>query len=421
MNSNSPQQPPILFVGIDWADKEHAVWCQSNEGSSSESETLPQDSKAIAKWVGKLEKRFPGHQIMIALEQSRGALIAALAQFHNLLLYPINPKQLASYRDAIHPSGSKNDPGDASLLAKFLQYHHEQLRPWQPDDEQTCELGELAELRRKLVEERKRLVLQLNSSLKQYFPLILQLCNQNLNDPLILDLLQRWPSLEELQSVHPLTLRTFLKEHGMRNRDQQTELIETIRGALPLTRNQALIRPRARYVQTLVRQIRELRKSIAEFDEQLRQQATDHPDNDLFRSAPGAGEVLAPRLIAAFGSDRDRYESPEEIQCYSGIAPITKQSGSSKVVQRRLACPKFLRQTFHEFADQARKYSRWSKAFYKMKKSQGMKHHAALRALAYKWIRIFFRLWKTNTLYSEDTYIKQLQSKNSPVIQFLDP
>jgi transposase len=84
----------------------------------------------------------------------------------------------------------------------------------------------------------------------------------------------------------------------------------------------------------------------------------------IFASLPGAGAVLAPRLLAAFGSDRDRFKSPKEVQNYSGIAPVTVQRGKKRLVRWRWACPKFIRQSFHEFAGESRKYSIWASAFY---------------------------------------------------------
>lgn len=420
MPSKASSNSPLLFIGIDWADQEHVLSWTDSQTHQQGREILRQEPEAIAEWVASLQQRFPAHRILIALEQSRGALMTGLAGFDELELYPLNPKQLASYRDAVFPAGGKNDPGDAALLARFLEGHWRQLRRWQPDEATTRQIAELSQLRRKLVEERKRVVLQLSSSLKLYFPLLLKLSRRELHHDLLLDLLRRWPTLQELKRVHPKTLRTFLKEHGLAGADQQTKFINTVRKAVPLTRDPALIQPRARYVQALVPQVRQLNRSIAEFDQQLQKLLAQHPDEALFRSLPGAGDALVPRLVAAFGSDRERYESAEQIQCYSGIAPITKQSGKSRHVNKRMACPKFLRQTFHEFADHARKWSGWSRAYYNRKRAAGAKHHAAVRALAYKWIRIIFRMWKTRTPYSESQYIEQLKRNNSPLIPFLE-
>jgi hypothetical protein len=128
---------------------------------------------------------------------------------------------------------------------------------------------------------------------------------------------------------------------------------------------------------------------------------------------------LAPRLLVAFGTDRERFQAAEELQTLSGVAPVTKRSGKSRIIHRRWACPKFLLQTFHEFAYCSRKKSAWAKAFYLYQRSRGKGHHAALRALAFKWIRILFRCWKTNTAYSEDRYLDALRRRNVPLLAFL--
>ena len=336
----------------------------------------------------------------MALEQSRGALFAALTPHKVLDLYPINPDQLANYRKAMSPSRAKSDPVDAELLARFVAHHHPQLRRWQPDEAATAKLKELAQLRRNLVEMRKGMLNKLKSNLKLYFPLILTF-GQDLNVPLILDLLRRWPTLHDLQRVHPKTLRCFLHGHGRKNADQQTEFITNVRAAVPLTTEDALVGPRSLLVQGLVQQIRDLNQTIATFDEQLKTATATHPDQPIFRSLPGAGDVLVPRMIAAFGSDREWFQSAEEAQSYTGIAPITQASGKSQHVVKRTAC------------------SAWSKAYYDMRRAQGTQHHAAIRALAYKWLRIIYHLWKTNTIYSETTYQTQLRKHNSPLLKYL--
>ncbi len=228
--------------------------------------------------------------------------------------------------------------------------------------------------------------------------------------------------IDRASNLSPATpsLRTFLAEHGLRNEDQQTTFINTVREATHLTTDRALVEPKSTDVHALTHQMRDLNKSICEFDEEIQKLTAQHPDEEIFRSLPGAGDALVPRMIAAFGSDREKYTSAEQIQNYSGISPIIVQSGKSEQANKRVACPNFIRQTFHEFADHARKWSRWSKAFYNMKRAAGVKHHAAVRALDYKWLRIIFRLWQNKETYNEQTYLQQLQRNNSPLLQFLE-
>jgi transposase len=418
VSPTGPAPPYAAFLGLDWADQEHAICLL--DGELPAGEVVPHTPEAITAWVHRLQQRFGDRPLAVALEQQRGPLIAVLLQFDNLVLFPINPRQLARYRQALFPSGGKTDPDDAELLARFVREHHPRLRAWRPDAPQTRRLGRLCELRRQAVESRKKLGQQLTETLKQYFPLLLQIAGP-LTNRTALTLLRRWPTLAQLQRANPQTLRRFWREHGLRDPQQLEETLHTIRHATPLTRDAAIIEPSALWAKSLAAQIGILGESIERFEDEIREAFQGHADAELFAGLPGAGEALAPRLLAAFGTDRERYASAEDLQSYSGIAPVTRRSGKSVHVQRRRACPRFMRQTFHEFANQARCYSGWSRAYYDYLRSRGKQHQAAVRALAYKWIRILYQVWKTRTPYSEQHYISQLRTHHSPCLKFLQP
>ena len=172
-------------------------------------------------------------------------------------------------------------------------------------------------------------------------------------------------------------------------------------------------------VQAIVAQLPCLDAAIARFDQQLAALFQQHPDREIFQSLPGAGPALDPALRDAFGSRRDRFQQAQEIEQLSGIAPVTKRSGKSLYIHRRFACSKFLRQTFHEYAEQSISKSTWARAYYQLQRSRGKGYHAAVRALAFKWIRIIFRCWKDNTLYNEEQYLQALRRRNSPLVPLL--
>ncbi len=173
-------------------------------------------------------------------------------------------------------------------------------------------------------------------------------------------------------------------------------------------------------VKLLAKQIQDGRKTIKEFDAQIAEVMKQHPDAHLFTNLRGAGVALAPRLLCAFGSQRDRWEDADSLATFSGIAPVTRQSGRQRLVRRRYACPKFLRQTFHEFADRARQYCPWSRARYRMLRDRGMKHHAALRKIARSWIRILFRVWKTRVPFDCERYVAKLKQRCPQIIPYLE-
>jgi transposase len=408
-----------IIIGIDWADKVHAICLIDPQRPQPVSEQLEQHPDTISQWAARLRQKYPDRQLCVVLEQSRGPLVESLLATGQFVLVPINPKQLARFREALYPSGGKNDPTDAELLARFFLQHGQQLRPLRPDDEQTRQLAYLTELRRKLVEERKRLNLQLASVLKLYFPWLQEVFGDRLDEPLVTKLLQRWPTLKHLQREKPSIFERFLREHGVRASQKRQQLVAAVRTVSPLTTDPAILEPNSLYAQALAQQLEHIVQSIARFDEQIEQLVEQHPDTPLFRPLPGAGAALLPRLIVAFGSDRERYDTAVEVQNYSGIAPITRQSGKTRTVERRWVCPKFLHQTFHEFADHSRRWSVWAKLWYNHKKASGMKHQAIVRALAFKWIRVLFRVWKERRPYSEQHYIQALIKSNSPIAALL--
>lgn len=302
----------------------------------------------------------------------------------------------------------------------MLHERRDQLRPFEPDDAPTRRIGQLCRARRRLVEQRTRLVQQLHGAVKTYFPLVLQLAGGDVRAPLAKELLRRWPDPRRLRRLHPQTLRKFFRRHGIRELEIIEQRIRTIRSQPLVTGDAAVLEPSAISVRALVAQIEVLDKAIAELDQKIGAAMDRHPDAPLFRALPGAGAALAPRLLAAFGSQRDRYQNADEVAILSGIAPVTRQSGKTRHVSRRRGCSKFLRQTFHEFANQARRWCPWSRAYYQLQGSRGMAHHAALRKLAIRWIRILYRVWLTRTPYDPARYLASLRAKNHPLLAYLE-
>ena len=403
------------FVAIDWADQKHFWRLALADGGEQECGQIEGTPEAVDTWAAELERRFGGRPIAVCLEQCKGALVYMLAKYAHLVLFPVHPKTAAQYRETFCPSGAKSDAGDTASLLDLLVRHRERLRPLEPDTESTRLLRMLVEGRRLLVDEKTRQKNRLTASLKMYFPQILQWFDQ-VDSPLVGALLQRWPSLAELQRSHPGTLKKFFQQHNCRSEARIQERIAAIYQALPATTDEAIVTGESVRTRALVALIAVLRCQIAEYDRQIAEQVAIHPDRELFASLPGAGEVLVPRLIAAFGTRRERFDSASEMQCLSGIAPVTEKSGNSEWVHFRRACPQFLRQTFQEFAAHSIGRCEWAAAYYQAQRDNHKPHHVAVRSLAYKWIRIIFRCWKDGTPYDEQMYLRALKRTGSPLI-----
>ena len=411
-------QELAAYIGLDWGDQRHAVQIQAAAGGPVEQLELEQRPHVLHGWVAQLRERFGGRPVGIAIEQRRGAVIHALMQYEFLVLYPVNPKALARYREAFHPSGAKDDPTDAALLLDLLRKHRDQLRPWHPDTVTARQLQLLCEHRRKLVNLRGGLTNRLTSLLKQYFPQALDWVG-TLDSWQACDFLRKWPTLAAVQRARPTTVRRFYQQHNCRRAAVIDARLAEMATAQPLTTDPAIVDTLSLVVQSYAAQLRPLLKAIDTFEAQIAAVFAAHPDQELFMSFPGVGAVCAPRLAAAFGTDRTRWDAATELQSHVGIAPVTERSGKALWVHHRLACPKFLKQTVHEYAAQSIRFSVWARRYYDQQRGRGNTHHAALRSLAYKWMRMLFRCWQDRTPYDDARYLDALRRHGSPLVKDL--
>ena len=418
MNSNtqiprSTNASFAAFVGLDWADEKHAVVLQAADHPIKEHATLEHTPEALSDWVAQLQQRFPDGKIAIILEQSRGSLLYALLPHAHLVLYPINPQMAAKFRKAFYPSGAKSDPLDADLLLQILLQHRDRLQAWQPDEPLTRQLQLLVEARRRFVADRGRLSNRLENALKTYFPQALQLVGESLTTPMACAFLQKWPTLEAVQKAGPQRLRQFYYGQHSRAEELIQQRLKLLAQAQPLTTDTAVVAAQSLLVKSVARELAALPAILAEYDQQIATLFAAHADHGIWDSFPGAGPALAPRLAAAWGTQRARFESSEAMAALSGIAPVKQASGRSVWIHMRWACPKFLRQTFHELARTSLPFCVWAQCYYQLQLHRGKGRHAAFRALAFKWQRIMWRCWHDQVPYDDTKYVESLKRENN--------
>ena len=405
------------FIGIDWADSKHDVCLQGSDSEQREFDRFAHQVERIEQWARSMHQRF-GAPIAVALELSKGPIVYALQKYDFFVLFPINPSTLAKYREAFTPSRAKDDPTDAELALELLVRHRERFKPLRPQSVEMRQLLYLVEQRRQLVDDKTRFTNRLGNTLKQYYPQALQWFD-HLDTFVFCDFIARWPTLKQVKRARKATLERFFKDHNVRFAQVIDARIRAIKSATPLTEDVAVISAHRLQALALVEQLRVTLQAIAQFDKAIATLAPKLPDYALFRPLPGAGPILAPRLLAAFGEQRDRFASADELQMYSGVAPVTERSGNKSWVHWRWQCPTFLRQTFVEWAAQTINKSYWAGAYYRQQRDKGSDHQTAVRALAFKWIRILYRCWQTRTPYNESTYLNALKRRGSPLLKQL--
>ena len=243
-------------------------------------------------------------------------------------------------------------------------------RQLKADDPLTVELGLLCRDEIALIEQRTALVCQLRAALHEYYPVALQAFDD-------WTLRSTWAFIEAFPTPAGLTKagkrkwEKFLHTHKLYNT--------------------------ATYAKRL--------KLFAK-----------HPDHDMFGSLPGAGEKLAPRLLAGLGDNRDRFDSPEGLQCYAGTAPVSYQSGQMKRVRFRRACEAGLRHTVHLWANLSRAKCPWAEAYYQKKRKDGQSHACVLRCLGQRWLKILWKMWQERERYDPEFHQRNQLKHGSWVI-----
>lgn len=401
-----------VLIGLDWADAKHDVCMQYSDGTR-EFAVIKHSAEAIEQWITKLHQQHSG-RIAIALELAKGPIVYALQKYHFVTLFPINPTMLCRYRRALSTSGAKDDPTDASIALELLIRYPDKITPLKMTDDKVRKLAFLVEERRRLVDEKKRYVNRLINALKQYYPQPLEWFTHR-DSQLFIEFISRWSSLDKIKRAKPDTIARFLTSRGSFAK-LVTPRLEAIKDAKPLTHDSVIIEFNKLLVLTLSNQLLPLITAIKTFEQEIKAIYNDMADAPLFESLPGVGKCLGPRLLVAFGEDRNRFGSAQEVQKYAGIAPVTERSGKSAWVHWRWGCSKLISQTFTEWSAKSILYSYWAQLYYEQQKKKGSTHHQAVRSLAFKWIRILYRCWKTKTPYNETQYLKALRERSSPLL-----
>jgi transposase len=395
----------VLLVGIDWADAEH-VYCLMDDASSVlETGTIPHSAEGLDRLTATIRAYAAEPlEVCVALETAHGPLVGTLLD-HGFTVYPINPKAVDRHRERFRVAGAKSDLRDAWILATLLRTDRALYRPLRPDSEAAQELRTLTRDRAELVRTRTMLSNQLTACLKAYFPEFLALFADP-DRPVALAFLQSFPTRDALRAASVKRLETFLRKHhypgsAHKAREIHARLSQPVFLIAPV-----IIRTKARLATTLGQQALTLGEQIEAYDAEIQRILKLHPDGELYRSLPGAGDLLAARMVGELGDNRERYPTAAAAQCEAGTAPVTKASGTIRTVRFRRACIHPLREVMWHFAFASLTKCAWANAYYRRARQRGKKHAEAVRMLGNVWLRIIIAMRRYHRLYDEAIFLK---------------
>ena len=324
-------------------------------------------------------------------------------------VYPVNPKTVDRRRK---PSGAKTDAIDAYLLARTGRSDLGDLRRLAPDAPLIEELKLLTRDREGLVRSQTRLVNQLTACLKEYYPVALGLFTK-LHQRSALVFLRAFPMPRSANEATAEAIAAVLREAGHPYPETKARRICAKLEEPQLAAGGVVESAKSRLMLALVAQLLPLIEQIAGYDAEIGRLLGAHPDCGLFAGLPGSGRVLAPRLLAEWGDDRDRYADAAAVQALAGTAPVSFQSGNYRKARRRTGCVKPFRDALFQFAWLSTQREEWAAEYYARKRGEGKSHTMAVRALGNQWVRIIHALWIKREAYDSEVFL-QAQREHAP-------
>ena len=410
------------YVGVDWGDERHRVAVSDEAGRQVEARWVEHTEAGFSAWGQWLNQaRQDGIELWAAIERPDGRLVDFLLD-HGLSVYPLNPKAVDRARDRYRASSAKDDDFDAFVLSQFLRTDHMHLRPLQPNSPAGEELKLLTRDYQDLIRQQTRVLNQLTHTLKEYYPLALELFS-DLSAKGARDFLCSYPTAEKAAKVRAQTLAAFARNY--RWGEKQLQATSTKLKQKQIAVPAPVVRAKARKMVSLLRQLDVLVKQVEEYRAEIERFFATRPAAEWSRSLPvGGARVTVASIWAELGDAEGRWESAAHLAAQAGTAPVTQASGKRRngkqadvkrgtyhtqpLILFRYACNHRLRYLLTQYAFLSITHCEWARAYYKQQRARGHSHYRALRALAGKWAKIFYAMWAKKQPYDDDHHLASI-------------
>jgi len=392
----------LVFVGIDWSEKHHDICVVDREGEILAKGRVAEGVEGIARLHELVaEHAEEPEDAIVGIETDRGLLVGALVTA-GYQMFAINPLSVDRYRDRHSTSGAKSDHGDAKVLADIVRTDRHNHRPVAGDSELAEAIKLLARTHQGFVWERQRHVNRLRSSLREFYPQALEAFGTGLASRDAVAVLSIAPTPDLGRRLSRSKIASGLRRAGrQRNIETRAEQIQAALRSEQLQAPQTVTRAYGSIVSSLVTLIVGLNDQIAGLEQELEEAFEDHPDAKILRSLPGLGTVLGARVLAEFGDDRTRYLDARGRKNYAGTSPITKASGTKRVVLARFARNEQLFDACFLWAFSSLTKSPGARAYYDLQRARGKTNNQALRSLANRLVGILHGCLRHRQPYDE--------------------
>jgi Transposase/Transposase IS116/IS110/IS902 family len=393
----------MIFAGVDWAEAHHDVLFMDAEGKRLAGGRLPEGVEGIARFheLAARHADDPG-QVVIGIETDRGLFVAALVAA-GYQVFAVNPLATSRYRDRHSVSGAKSDPGDAKVLADMVRTDRHNHRPAAADSDLAGAVKVLARAHQSMIWSRRRQANQLRSSLREFYPGALAAFD-DLTSGDAVQVLRLAPTPQSGAGLSKSQIAAALRRGGrQRGIAARAATIQAALRAPQLAAPPVIAAAMGASVRASVSVITEMTAQTAALEGQLAMDFEQHPDAEVVRSLPGLGTVLGARVLGEFGDAPDRYTTTKSRKNYAGTSPITRASGTKRMVLARHVRNQRLADAIYLWAFAALSASPGARAYYDHRRAGGDTHHQAIRALGNRLVGILHGCIAHHSIYSETT------------------
>jgi len=386
---------------VDWASEKHDVLVQEAGGEQVLAATFTHDERGLAALCSTLMRL---NVVLVAIERPDGLLVERLLDA-GLRVMAIHPNQVAAARPRFRTSGGKSDGFDAFVLCELARTDAHRFRVLVADSDDTKALRALSRAREDLVQARVALANQLRAELECFWPGA-ALIFAEIDSPIGLAFLARYPSPSDARGLGEKRLAAFLARHAYCGRKQPTELLAKFTSAPAGRAGDAEIEARRAIVLALVAALRPIVTKISQLTREIAHRVRSHPDGHVFLSLfrDPKSVVCAAALLAEIGDCRARYRSAEALAADAGMSPVAVESGKRKVACFRHGCDHRLRSAFATLTDATRHWHPWAADRYAAARARGQDHQRAIRTLGRAWCRILWRCWQDHAAYDPERH-----------------
>jgi len=388
-------------AGIDLASEEHRLVVVDADGSDREERRYAHTEDGIEALVRRLVAL---EVARVAIERPNGLVVDRLLDA-GIAVVAVHPNQLAASRDRYRAGGGKSDGFDAYVLAELARTDMHRFQLLVPDSDETKALRALTRTREDLVEQRVALANQLGAQLDAFWPGARRVF-ADLDSPISLAFLERYPSPADARTLGAKRLTGFLARNGYCGRKTPADLLTRLRSAPEGRTGEAELEARRAIVLALVAALKPLGEQIRLLTSQIAGALRAHEDGGIFLSLfrDPKSVVTAAELLAEIGDARDRHPTSASLEAIAGQAPVAVQSGKKKVACFRWACNKNLRAAVSVLADSSRHHNPWAADIYQRARARGHDHPHAIRILGRAWLRVIWRIWQDRQPYNPDRH-----------------